>query len=479
MRGSPARGSRGTGGHGSRPAARRSVRCISASLGPLSGRSTAGSRASSLARNDDASHLRAAGSTRVELAWDPQPADGRHRHGEVVEGESDELACLGDDERVGFLTVADVEHRGPSPVPAGGHVHDVARLEPGQRVERLRAPVGLAQSYRLGLQLVGLLAQSRVLGEVAPVAGRGLEILRDRLTVPVDRASQSDDRTVGLELGETLLEQPSRRVASDPRHEVDGHVVGGGERRPQRIGAPGRETRHRTGVHARLPYDDRMPLDVDATSPGPPGELRVLAGCDVGMGLAVVFDELLDDHCACGHVDAEREGLRGEHDLEQAGREGLLDHRLAGRQHARVVGRHPPAQGVAEPVEVEHVVVGRHSARRGAVRRWRAVGSPRPGSSTAVATRRPGGRRRRSPAGRRRTRWRAAGGPVSSCSIICALLAGRVPSLLPGPLLMPARRRPAVTPAAVCDGSVCPYRSVPSDAGNCRAAAVTRGWPTA
>ena len=61
---------------------------------------------------------------------------------------------------------------------------------------------------------------------------------------------------------------------------------------------------------------------------------------------AVELHELLEHDGAGGHVDAEREGLGGEDDLEQASGEQLLDHGLQQRQHAGVVGGvavHDPA----------------------------------------------------------------------------------------------------------------------------------------
>lgn len=94
-----------------------------------------------------------------------------------------------------------------------------------------------------------------------------------------------------------------------------------------------------------------MALDVDAAAPGPAGELRVLAGGDVGVLLAVPLDELLQHHGPRGHVDAERQGLGREDRLHQTPYEQLLDDLLERRQHARVVRGDAPLQAF-EPLVV-------------------------------------------------------------------------------------------------------------------------------
>ena len=68
-----------------------------------------------------------------------------------------------------------------------------------------------------------------------------------------------------------------------------------------------------------------MALDVDAAAPGPAGELRVLARGELGVALAVELDQPFQHHGAGGHVDAQREGLGGEHRAHQAADEQLLD----------------------------------------------------------------------------------------------------------------------------------------------------------
>ena len=98
------------------------------------------------------------------------------------------------------------------------------------------------------------------------------------------------------------------------------------------------------------------------------------------MALAGELRELLDDDRACRHVDAEREGLGGEHDLDQARRERLLDRLLHRRHHARVV-RGEPRLEPGEPLVVAAARRGRR--RRGPRswrRRWRGSAARSPGS---------------------------------------------------------------------------------------------------
>ena len=128
------------------------------------------------------------------------------------------------------------------------------------------------------------------------------------------------------------------RVAADLGDQVDRHVVGRPEAGAQRVGAGGGRPATGSRVEAGLPQDDGVALDVDAAPPGAAGQLGVLPRRDVGVGLAVPLHELLQHDGARGHVDAERERLGGEHRLDQARGEQLLDDLLERRQHAGVVG---------------------------------------------------------------------------------------------------------------------------------------------
>ncbi len=93
-----------------------------------------------------------------------------------------------------------------------------------------------------------------------------------------------------------------------------------------------------------------MAHGVDAPAPGPTGQLLVLPRGE-GRGVrAAELGEPLDHHRPGRHVDAEGQGLGGEHHLQQALGEALLD-RLAERRHqpgvvggdARLEGRRPRA----------------------------------------------------------------------------------------------------------------------------------------
>ena len=85
-----------------------------------------------------------------------------------------------------------------------------------------------------------------------------------------------------------------------------------------------------------------------------------------GRGLrAPELGEALDHHRAGRHVDPECQRLGGEHHLQQAGREALLDRLAEGRHQAGVVGGDARLEGrrprpVAEGAEV---VVGRAAPR--------------------------------------------------------------------------------------------------------------------
>ncbi len=83
-----------------------------------------------------------------------------------------------------------------------------------------------------------------------------------------------------------------------------------------------------------------MPHRVEAPPTGAPCELRVLTRCQAGASLLAHLGEPLDDHRTRRHVDAERQRLCGEHDLEKAGGEALLHRLPESGDHAGVVRRH-------------------------------------------------------------------------------------------------------------------------------------------
>ncbi len=145
--------------------------------------------------------------------------------------------------------------------------------------------------------------------------------------------------------------------------EIDGHIVRRPKRRPERIGTGRRQPGQGHRVETGLPQHDRVPLDVDAAPPGPPGELGVLTGGDVGAGLAVELAQPLQDDRARRHVDAECQGLGGEHGTHEAADEQLLDHFLERGQHPGVV-RGDAALKTVQPLPVaEYAQVVRGDAR--------------------------------------------------------------------------------------------------------------------
>ncbi len=224
------------------------------------------------------------------------------------------------------------------------HVDDVARLELLQRTRRLHPALRRALLGQVRLAVLEVTAQLRVLLEVPQVAGHALLVALQALLVALDLPGDPDDRAVGLELREGGLQELARAVPPELADQVHGHVVRGFEAGTQRIRTGTREPGEPRRVHGALPEHHRVALDVDAAPAGPAGQLRVLAGGDVGVLLAVPLDQLLQDHRARGHVDAQRQGLRGEDGLHQAAYEELLHDLLEGGQHARVVRGDAPLQ---------------------------------------------------------------------------------------------------------------------------------------
>ena len=193
-----------------------------------------------------------------------------------------------------------------------------------------------------------------------------LGVAGQRLLLPARLPGQADHRPVGLELRERRLQDLPGPRAADLADEVDRHVVRRPEAGAQRVG-PGRgQPGHRLRVQARLPEHDGVPLDVDPAPAGAPGELRVLPRGDVGVGLAVELHQLLQHDAAGRHVDAQRQRLGGEHGLDQAAGEQLLDHLLERRQQPGVVRGDAALQRVGPLPVAEHgeVLVGDVGAPR-------------------------------------------------------------------------------------------------------------------
>ena len=95
-----------------------------------------------------------------------------------------------------------------------------------------------------------------------------------------------------------------------------------------------------------MPHNDRVPLDVDAASSCPAGELGVLPRRDVGVRLAVPLHEPLEHDRTGRHVDAQGKGLGREHGPDQPLDEQLLHDLLERRQQTGVVRGDAALEGV-------------------------------------------------------------------------------------------------------------------------------------
>ncbi len=103
--------------------------------------------------------------------------------------------------------------------------------------------------------------------------------------------------------------------------------------------------------------NDRSTRRVDAATPRPPRELREVARLQQLVPIACVLAQALDHDGARRHVDAERQSLGGEDDLDQAASEDILNGLLERRDHAGVVGCHPPGEPLPERFVAEHFEV--------------------------------------------------------------------------------------------------------------------------
>ena len=227
--------------------------------------------------------------------------------------------------------------------------HDVAgaeRVEPG----RVRGRGGALRRVEVGDEPAVLLD---VAGRVVRGRGGTRELLARAFELPLER----HDVAVGVVLRERQVQEVPRLLGRVPPHEVGGHVVRRAERRRERVRAARREPGHLFERDERVPEHDDVAAVVDAAAAGAPRELRVLAGRQELVVLAGELRELLDDDGAGRHVDAERQRLGREHDLEQPRGERLLDRFLHRRHHARVVRGEPGLEPGEPRVVAEHVEV--------------------------------------------------------------------------------------------------------------------------
>jgi hypothetical protein len=111
-------------------------------------------------------------------------------------------------------------------------------------------------------------------------------------------------------------------------------------------------------THPRRPQHHGVAEVVDAPAAGPTGELGVLPRRQPLVVFTGELGELLDDHGPSRHVDADRQRLGGEHDLDQTLDETRLDDLLHRRHHAGVVGGDAALELRTNWVVAEHLEVG-------------------------------------------------------------------------------------------------------------------------
>ncbi|CAB4834241.1 unannotated protein [freshwater metagenome] len=145
------------------------------------------------------------------------------------------------------------------------------------------------------------------------------------------------DRAVGLELCERQVQHAVRFVPRVTAHEVRGHVVGGAERGAEHERLARREIGNLLERDERRPKHHSLTNGIDATPTCSSGELRVLTRREELMRVTGELGQLLDDHGARWHVDAQCQCLGREHDLDEALGEQVLDGLLERRDHACVV----------------------------------------------------------------------------------------------------------------------------------------------
>ena len=154
-------------------------------------------------------------------------------------------------------------------------------------------------------------------------------------------------------------------VAVVALHEVRRHVVGGPERRRQRELPARRQVGDLIEGSERVPEHHRRAGLVDPSATRPARQLRELSRREELVAFPVELAEPFDHDRLGRHVDADRQRLGREDDLEDAQVEALLDGLAERRDHAGMMRcdtrleRRQPAV-VAEHVEV--LVAERHGA---------------------------------------------------------------------------------------------------------------------
>ena len=255
----------------------------------------------------------------------------RRRLVEVAGAQPEELASFAQREHLGGAPAASfVAQHGDAAAPSRPDDH-VARLE---ALDRIRRPPGRAAPAPFGVHGG---AETSVVVDVARASPRRVAVPSQELTAPLELSLERDDVTVRRYCANDRFSRWCATSGGIPRHEVRGHVVRRPERRAQRVrAADASDATWSKGTNG-LQQHDRVPDVVDPAPPGAPGELRVFAGREELVLLTRELRQLLDHHRPGGHVDPERQRLRGEHHLHQAGTERLLDRFLHRGDHPGVM----------------------------------------------------------------------------------------------------------------------------------------------
>ena len=303
------------------------------------------------------------GVSRVEVPGHADVDDRFDGGGHIHQGQSAHLAVGGQHRRRGALllpTTVALDDDRIARAPSAGDLDDVAEAKLLQADRGLSPPAGRSGLCGLFLDVANLVAQRGIRGEVPQMAGHRLGVTCQCLLVPLDRHGHAHNSAVSLELREGRLEDLAGALASNLSDEVDRHVVGRAKAGPQREGARRGQTAHRERIQAAVEQHDSVPLDVYAAPPRAPGQLGVLGRGDVGVRLAVELHQPLQDHGPRRHVDAQGQGLGGEHRPDAAGGEQLLHYLAEGRQHPGVVCREPATEAFDELPVAQHgkVLVG-------------------------------------------------------------------------------------------------------------------------
>ena len=305
----------------------------------------------------------------VELLRHPDSPLSGNGLGHLVRAQVPHFALLGEDGGELGDTVL-VAHRGDDDRATadafGRHRHHIADLERGEGFDDIALFVPRLRPGLLLLRVRDRPTQSGVFGEVTEIAVHRLLVRLDRGFVLAHLARQPDDGLIGLELGERGLEHLRGFVRAHPRQQIRRHVVGRSERRVECVGAVRSQRGQFADLDGRVPHHDRMADAVDSAATGASGQLRVLPRGDHHMRFAVELHELLEHDGASGHVDAQRQGLRGEDDLDDSLREQLFDELFELRNHPRVVRGDSEQQSLAKGVIAEdaEVFVGEFIAQR-------------------------------------------------------------------------------------------------------------------